>query len=177
MLGHGLGSHRQDETSRKYHAHVLVGATTLARWQAIWSKDMEIKLALIEQYQASLKMLSQSIEKCPDELWLLGEHPRQFWRIAWHAVFFAHNYMVQTFDDFNASAVDWPDGFAAALGVSKAQPTVEIEPYELPAEAEPITRNDLIKYISYLRSLVDETILDLDLRANASKSKCMLGIF
>ncbi len=124
---------------------------------------MEIKKALIEQYQASLKMLSQCIERCPDDLWLLGDHPRQFWRIAWHAVFFAHNYMVQTFDDFTASAVNWPDGFAAALGVSETQPTVEIEPYELPVGTMPISREDLVAYIAYLRSNVDVTIRSLDL--------------
>lgn len=53
---------------------------------------MDIKPALKGQYQAGLKMLRQAIEVCPDKLWTAGRHPRTFWRIAYHTLFFTHLY-------------------------------------------------------------------------------------
>ena len=43
---------------------------------------MELREALKEQYHAGLAMLAECVEKCPDALWLQGEPPRYFWRIA-----------------------------------------------------------------------------------------------
>lgn len=39
-------------------------------------------------------MLRQCIELCPDQLWISGAHPRTTWRIAFHAVYFTHLYLM-----------------------------------------------------------------------------------
>lgn len=55
---------------------------------------MEIKRALKGQYHAGLAMLRQTIEQFPDELWESGIHPRNPWRIAYHAIFYTHLYLM-----------------------------------------------------------------------------------
>ncbi|MCB0826197.1 MAG: hypothetical protein KDC26_08400 [Armatimonadetes bacterium] len=60
---------------------------------------MEIKSALTRQYRASLQMLRQCIEVCPDHMWNKSNN-RPYWNIAGHALYFTHLYMVQTEEDF-----------------------------------------------------------------------------
>lgn len=124
---------------------------------------MELREALKEQCHAGLAMLARCVEKCPDALWLAGEHPRSFWRVAWHAAYFTHNGLVQHADAFNRSAAQWPAAVRTALGVSETQAACDVEPYELPEGAAPITHAQLLDYISYVRGLVDETVDSLDL--------------
>lgn len=126
---------------------------------------MDVREALKEQYHAGLAMLAECVERCPEEMWLLGEHPRSFWRVAWHAAYFAHNYLVQDEEAFNASVAGWPPAVSAALGVSDSRKAVDVEPYELPEGAGPIARQELLDYIAYLRGLVDTTVDELDLES------------
>ena len=60
---------------------------------------MEVKSALLRQYRASLKMLRQCIEVCPDELWN-KTNDRPYWNIAGHALFYTHLYLSQSEEDF-----------------------------------------------------------------------------
>lgn len=123
---------------------------------------MEVRQAVKEQYHAGLAMLAECMGRCPERLWLEGEYPRMFWRIAWHAAYFTHNYMVQNEAAFNASVENWPPAVRAALGVSDTQQAVDIEPYELPGSVSPLTRREVGEYLAYLRGLVDETVDHLD---------------
>jgi len=124
---------------------------------------MELRQALKEQYHASLAMLSECVEKCPQTVWTAGEHPRAFWRIAWHAAYFAHNYLVQNAEGFNRSVADWPSAIRTTLGVSDTQKAIDVEPYELPEGVSPLSQRDLLDYISHVGGLVDATVEDLDL--------------
>src|SRR4030067_3532563 len=54
---------------------------------------MEISHAIKKQYHAGFAMLRQAIERCPENLWTEGDHPRSFWRIAYHALFYTHLYL------------------------------------------------------------------------------------
>ena len=54
---------------------------------------MNVQGALKSQYHASLAMLKQAIEQCPDDLWAGGSYPIAFWRVAYHALFFTHLYL------------------------------------------------------------------------------------
>lgn len=124
---------------------------------------MELQQALKEQYHAGLAMLAECVEKCPESLWLEGEHPRMFWRIAWHAAYFTHNYMAQNEQAFNGSVADWPLDVRTALGVSDIQKAVDVEPFELPEGVTPLTKREVHDYIVYIRSLIDVTVDNLDL--------------
>lgn len=54
---------------------------------------MDIRRALKAQYGAGLAMLRQAVKRCPDDLWLAGEHPRNTWRVAYHAAYYTHLYL------------------------------------------------------------------------------------
>jgi len=124
---------------------------------------MELRQALKEQYHAGLAMLAECVEKCPEAMWLAGEHPRPFWRIAWHAAYFTHNYLAQNEDAFNGSVADWPLAVRSALGVSDTQKAIDVEPYELPEGVTPLTQWEVGDYLAYVRGLIDATVDKLDL--------------
>ena len=45
-------------------------------------------------------MFRQAIERCPDDIWLAGEHPRNYRRIAYHAAHYVHLYMCVDMESF-----------------------------------------------------------------------------
>lgn len=119
---------------------------------------MELRQALGEQYHAGLAMLAECVEKCPEGTWLDGKHPRVFWRIAFHAAFYTHLYLGQNEEAFQP----WPErreGIHARLW----DPPFEVEPYELPEEAEIYQRREILAYVCFIDTLIDPTAAQLDL--------------
>lgn len=122
---------------------------------------MELRAALKEQYHAALAMLADCVEKCPEETWLEGRHPRAFWRIAFHAAFFTHLYLGQN----EAAFAPWPgrrEGIHHRLWEEPAYG----EPYELPESAEVYSRSEMLEYIRFVDRLVDPTVDQLDLASD-----------
>lgn len=78
---------------------------------------MEVKHALLGQLRAGLAMLRQCIEVCPEDVWAAAnEHPRTYWRIAYHALFYTHFYLMPDQDSFvpwakhqNQAVILWND--------------------------------------------------------------------
>jgi hypothetical protein len=102
-------------------------------------------------------MLRQAIEPCPDDLWTGGDHPNQFWHIAYHVLFYTHLYLQPHEKDFAAwehhreeyqflGPLPWP-------------------PHDLPAIGEPYTRDQILEYWRICDALVDDTVKRLDLSA------------
>ena len=56
-------------------------------------RPMDVHAALKGQFHASLAMLKQAIEQCPDDLWVGGSCPIAFWRVAYHTLFYTHLYL------------------------------------------------------------------------------------
>ncbi len=114
---------------------------------------MRIREALKGQYHAGLAMLRACIESCPDDLWLEGKHPRNFWRIAYHAIFYTHLYL-QTCED---AFVPW----------EKQRDTVRILwDDEEPVPVEPqYTREEMLEYVELVDSGVDGWVDVLDLES------------
>jgi len=111
------------------------------------------KRALITQYRAALAMLRQQIESCPQDVWTSGEHPRNFWRITYHAIFYTHLYLMQTEDDF----VPWENH---RDGVTDLWPDAE------PPVVEPYTREDILVYLDSIFDSVEEWVTRLDLETD-----------
>lgn len=61
---------------------------------------MDLSRALESQLAATLAMFRAAIDLCPEDLWLGGEHPRNPWRIAYHALYYTDMYTLPTGDDF-----------------------------------------------------------------------------
>ena len=118
-------------------------------------QTMDIRFALKRQYHAGLAMLRECVEKAPDDVWLAGTHPRNFWRIAYHAVFYTHFYSGQTIEDFSP----WEkhrDGVTDLW--AEARPPV-VEAY---------TQTDVISYIDMVGSMIDDTVDHLDLECEST---------
>ena len=128
---------------------------------------MDVRSALKEQLHAGLAMLRECIEKCPDDLWLEGKHPRTFWRIAFHAAFFTHFGLGQTYQTFASP----PESLAVVSreeGHRLWTDPLYLEPYEMPEDVEPYSRQDILDYISFVDSLIDSTINNVDLDTDDS---------
>lgn len=49
--------------------------------------------SIVSQYRASLAMLRQAIEMCPEYLWLDSNYRNRYWHIAYHTLFYTHLYV------------------------------------------------------------------------------------
>lgn len=123
------------------------------------SHPLIIRQALKEQYHAALAMLTECVQKCPDELWTAGTHPRTFWRVAFHAAYFTHLYLGQNEDAYQP----WP-GRPEGCPELWQKPWT-LEPYELPENFEPYTQIQVGGYLAYIDALIDPTVDTLDLEA------------
>jgi hypothetical protein len=61
-----------------------------------------MKNEIISQYKASLKMLKDVVNKCPDNLWDNNEHENSYWRIVYHALFYTSLYLSKSINTFTA---------------------------------------------------------------------------
>jgi len=102
-------------------------------------------------------MLRQCVNNCPDDMWTSGTHPRTYWRIAFHTVYFTHLYLGQN----EAAFQPWPGRRDEYPGMWQAP--WDLEPYELPEEATPYPRSEILEYIDFVDRLIDPTVDSLDL--------------
>lgn len=111
--------------------------------------DSIVRTSLKGQYHGTLAMLRECVEVCPNDLWTAGEHPRNFWRIAYHAAFYAHLYLMQSEQDF----VPWEKhrDVAAELFLDEA-----------PHPVEPYAQAEVMDYIDHVDALIDPVIDALD---------------
>jgi hypothetical protein len=55
--------------------------------------DLNVLHTIARQYRASLAMIGQAIELCPEPLWLSTDYHNRFWHIAYHALFYTNYYL------------------------------------------------------------------------------------
>lgn len=116
---------------------------------------MNLREAIKGQYHAGLGMLDEVIEKCPDELWEAGRHPRPFWRVAYHALFYTHLYILRHLDDF----VRWEHHRENAEEIGFGEIESEV------AVVAPYQKEELRAYLREIDGRVDATIDEVDLDA------------
>lgn len=96
---------------------------------------MNLKRILQSQYLASLAMLREAILKCPAALWTAGDGKEQAWFKAYHAVYYAHKYLLPSSKDF----VRWK-------GRSKTNGDVAI------------SKDELLEYLRYVEEQVPDRL-------------------
>jgi hypothetical protein len=116
------------------------------------------RIALKSQYHASLEMLGEAVDKCPDELWLESSHVNAFWQVAYHALFYVHMYLQPNLESFkpweeNQLNVQYQNGFA---GPPKAGS-------HLPLIPEPYTKTQVLVFLTLCDGMVDKAIDSFDL--------------
>jgi hypothetical protein len=109
------------------------------------------------QYHASLAMLDQAIDKCPESLWTAPEYRNQYWHIAYHTVFYTHFYLHPGEADFRPWPKHKPD--YQYLG---SRPWA---PEEKPIAREAFSRADLLEYLEFCRTAITARVPGLDLDA------------
>jgi hypothetical protein len=112
---------------------------------------MDLKTGLKSQFGGALAMLRRCVEECPDEVWLSGTHPRTYWRVAYHAAFYADLYLRQSEAEFSRWELHRQD--AASL-------------WGTPPEVPPYTQAELIGYIDGIVAGLGATIDRLDLETD-----------
>jgi hypothetical protein len=122
-----------------------------------------MRAALKSQYHASLAMLRETIERCPDDVWFSKEHVNAFWQIAYHTLFFAHMYMLPNEAAFrpwehHQADVQHPDGLAGPPDPASILPLIP----------RPYTRAQALAYWEVCEHMVDTAVDALDLRSPES---------
>jgi hypothetical protein len=119
-----------------------------------------LRTILKSQYHATLAMLRETIERCPDEVWFGKEHVNSFWQIAYHALFFAHLYIqpneaaFRPWEDHQAD-VQNPDGIARPPDPNSTLPLIP----------RPYTKAEVLAYWSVCEEMVDGAVDALDLHS------------
>ena len=115
---------------------------------------MDTKAAIQSQFLATLEMLKQAIEACPDGIWADPEPKNKFWHIAFHSVFYAHFYLSPTQDDF----VAWE---------KHRHEVVSLETSEGPSAIEPYSQAEMLEYLAFCREQVKEKVAASNLEAES----------
>lgn len=116
---------------------------------------MDIKKTIKSQYHASLEMMRQVIEKCPDSLWVSTDSKNHFWRIVFHALFYTHLYLQLTEGDF----VRWSKHKDESQYLGR-QPR---PPHAEPKVNKPYNKAELLEYLDLCHAEVDSEVTTLDL--------------
>jgi hypothetical protein len=111
---------------------------------------VDVKQSLKGQYRAGLKMMRECVELCSDDVWVSGDHPRNFWRIAYHGLFYAHLYMMPTDKDFMA----W----------NKHREDVDCL-WENPPVVSAYSREEILEYLDFIFENVGGWVDALDLES------------
>jgi len=121
---------------RKRSAHRTISAEAL-------------RSALKSQYHASLSMLRTAIRLCPDNLWTSsGGHANQFWRIAYHTLYYTHLYLQPN----NRVFRPWEHH---QRGIQRMDTPL--------GTRRPYTKAKVLAYWSICRSMIDDAVDALDL--------------
>ncbi|HEX4286691.1 MAG TPA: DinB family protein [Terracidiphilus sp.] len=112
--------------------------------------DAIIAQQFVRQYLATLAMLRQAIQLCPEELWLDSSYTNRFWHIAYHSVFYTHFYVQGSEESFRA----WEhhQNGSNHLG-SRAG-----EQKEARAQITPYTREQVLEYLKFCCDQIAERL-------------------
>ena len=110
-----------------------------------------MKTVIKSQYLATLAMLRQTIEKCPDNLWDAANQTNRFWHVAYHALFYTHLYLQISGDAFTP----W-EKHSGNLEILGATPW---PPHTKPEIGEPFTKNEIL---DYLELCTNEVVVQTD---------------
>ncbi len=128
---------------------------------------MDYHDAIRSQYLASLEMLKQAVAKCPESMWNDPGDKMQFWRIAYHALFYTHLYLAGTEKNFRPWSGHRKD--YQYLGAISGPPD------RLPEIGEPFNQPDILAYLAEVQAHVDEMTPGLDLEAESGFSWLPFG--
>jgi hypothetical protein len=111
---------------------------------------------LISQYHASLEMLKQTITLCPPSLWNADNGRNKFWQIAYHALYFTHEYLADSYEAFTP----W----------IKHR---EVYDFDESQVFEPYDKETVLEYLAFCQQHVTERIPQLNLEGPEGHGRSM----
>lgn len=117
-----------------------------------------LRFILKSQYHASIAMLTDAIEKFPEEHWLATEHTNAAWQIAYHSLYFTEFYAQPTSENFtpwltHGIETQNDDGIPGPPDPNS----------ELPLIPEPFTKEQVLAYAKYCEEMIDATVDAMDI--------------
>src|SRR5262245_44549586 len=109
-----------------------------------------LRTMLKSQYHAALAMLRETIDRCADDEWLCPSHRNATRQVAYHALFFAHLYMLPDEAAFrpwrgHQSDVQHPDGIPGRVDPDSSLPLIP----------QPYTKAEALEYWAICDGMVD----------------------
>lgn len=102
-------------------------------------------------------MLRQTIDTCPESLWLAAEYPNRYWHIAYHVVYYTYFYLQPSAADFRPWVKHKPD--SQYLGPSRSAPQ------QKPKLETPYTRSEVLEFHEICCAEVEAKVPAIDLKA------------
>jgi hypothetical protein len=109
---------------------------------------MNLQAILISQYLASLEMLKQTITNCPESLWNSATDKNKFWQVAYHALYFVHEYLADSYETFTP----WVKHR-------------EVYDFDQSQVFEPFDKETILEYLAFCQQHVAERVPQLKLDA------------
>lgn len=103
------------------------------------------------QYHAALVMLRQTVEKCPDPLWLDASYTNPAWHVAYHVLYYTHLYLQPTADGF----IPWEMHRDDLGGLENSDPSLAYR------------KGEILKYLDFCLGQVDEQVRSVNLEAES----------
>lgn len=107
---------------------------------------MNLAAILVSQFLAGLEMLKQTITLCPEDLWNAPQDKNPFWQVAYHALYFVHEYLADSPETF----VPW-------------EKHREVYDFDETQTFEPYDQATLLEYLAFLENHVRERLPQLRL--------------
>ena len=108
---------------------------------------MDLTKILISQYRAALEMLKQTIVQCPESIWNAANDKNKFWQVAFHALYFTHEYLAESYETFTPW-IKHRDGY---------------EDFPAPQGGEPYDKESILAYLAFCQQEVAERVPRLKL--------------
>jgi hypothetical protein len=143
---------------RASNAGACTNGRELVYWrgaESMWRWHVNTLSIIKSQYHAALSMLQQVVANCPDAVWLSVHPTMGFWRVAFHALFYTHLYLQPAEKDF----APW----RKHRDESQYLGPLPWPPHDEPRVGEPYSREEVLEYLDFVRTQVDDRVDQFDL--------------
>jgi len=119
---------------------------------------------LKSQYHASLAMLRDAIERCPEGLWSSTEYRNPFWRIAYHVLYYTHFYLEPNANSFrpwerHQTGIQFMDDQERPPERSQ----IGELPHRPPKTGKPYTKEEVLAYWKICDDAIDTAVDAMDI--------------
>jgi len=114
---------------------------------------------IVSQYRASLAMLAQTVQECPEEIWDSPDDKTKFWHIAYHVLFYTHLYLQDAHQDF----VPWPKHRPDYHSLDRVPRSLDSPQ----GTDEPYDKDAILEYLTFCQQQVAERVPGLNLEAGS----------